>query len=454
MRKKDILELKKRYKKNHCSFTKMCGCYVNSEKNILLNFRETFLNLDEDDYYKYLEIAKKVLSGTIGNNILELNFPLNENLENEKQLFLTQLKKSELKDDDLLQKFYESIIDSYDYAGNFLILVFYDAYDVITKTTDNAKLDESEEVYKYILCAICPVSLSKPGLRYFEEEHKIKARIRDWVVESPTLGFVFPAFIDRSADVNSVMYYTKDKKNPHHEIMEEALGCTSRQTAAIQKETFEAIIKGSVSTVEEKADKIFMDIQENLNTIIDEYNEIYDDTDSEPITLTKETVQELLIESGVPEEVTTKIQESYVESFGNDLPLAENLIDSKILKASDQVKKEKQLKKKVEFLERKLEKVKKETDIDKEVEDSKKINDEDNKSLDDASEDNVEANIEETLEEAPSTSSEDDKPKKIPKIKTQMIDGQKCIVIPIDEDEQTTVNNIEDLILSYINKEK
>ena len=77
MNKKDILELKKRFKKNNCTFTKMCGCYVNGEKNILLKFRETFLNLEEDDYFKYLEIAKKVLSGTIDNNLLELNFPLN-----------------------------------------------------------------------------------------------------------------------------------------------------------------------------------------------------------------------------------------------------------------------------------------------------------------------------------------------------------------------------------------
>lgn len=220
MRKKDILELKKRLKKNHCTFTKMCGCYVNSEKNIILNFRETFLNLEEDEFFKYLEIAKKVLSGTIGNNILELNFPLNENLENEKQLSLMQLKRSELKDDALLQDLYKSIIDSYDYTGNFLILVFHDAYDVITKTTDNAKIDESEEVYEYILCAICPVSLSEPGLRYFEEERKIKARIRDWVVDAPTLGFVFPAFIDRSSDVNSIMYYTKNAKDPHPELME------------------------------------------------------------------------------------------------------------------------------------------------------------------------------------------------------------------------------------------
>ena len=169
MRKKDILELKKRFKKDHCTFTKMCGCYVNGEKNILLKFRETFLNLEEDDYFKYLEIAKKVLSGTIGNNILELNFELNEEHINEKQLSFMKLKNSGLKDDALLDEFYNSIIESYDYTGNFLILIFHDAYDVITKTKDNAKLDESEEVYEYILCAICPVELSKAGLRYFAE---------------------------------------------------------------------------------------------------------------------------------------------------------------------------------------------------------------------------------------------------------------------------------------------
>ena len=94
MRKKDILELKKRFKKDHCTFTKMCGCYVNGEKHIILKFRETFLNLEEDEYFKYLEIAKKVLSGTIGNNILELNFPLNEDLVNERQISLMRLKNS------------------------------------------------------------------------------------------------------------------------------------------------------------------------------------------------------------------------------------------------------------------------------------------------------------------------------------------------------------------------
>lgn len=412
MRKKDMLELKRRFKKDHCTFTKMCGCYVNSEKNIILNFRETFLNLEEDEYFKYLEIAKKVLSGTIGNNILELTFPLNKNLENEKQLSLMQLKKSQLKDDTLLQDFYKSIIDSYDYAGNFLILVFHDAYDVITKTTDNAKIDESEEVYEYILCAICPVSLSDPGLKYFEEEKKIKARLRDWVVDAPTLGFVFPAFINRSSDVNSVMYYTKNAKDPHPELMKEALGCSSRQTATIQKEAFQTIIKDSIDTDEKKAEKIFMEIQENLNTMIDEHNEIYDDTDCEPITLTKKDMQNILVESGVPEEATTKIEKSYVESFGEDLPLAKNLIDSKMLKANAQKKKEQQLEEQVEILQHRLEQVE-QTDND------------------------LPTHYDVILKV---------KPEKIPQIKSQIINGQKCIIIPISEDEQATVNGLDDLI--------
>ena len=124
MNKKDILELKKRFKKNNCTFTKMCGCYVNGEKNILLKFRETFLNLEEDDYFKYLEIAKKVLSGTMGNNLLELNFPLNDEYINERQISLMELKKSQLKDDSLLDDFYKLIIENYHYTGNFLILIF------------------------------------------------------------------------------------------------------------------------------------------------------------------------------------------------------------------------------------------------------------------------------------------------------------------------------------------
>ncbi len=445
MRKKDILELKKRFKKDQCTFSKMCGCYVNGEKNIILKFRETFLNLDEDEYFKYLEIAKKVLSGTIDNNILELKFPLNEDLINERQISLMQLKNSQLKDDNLLDNFYNIIINNYDYTGNFLILLFHDAYDVITKTRDNLKIDESEEVYEYVLCAICPVSLSGPGLRYFEEENKIKARIRDWVVDPPTNGFVFPAFIDRSADVNSVMYYTKNAKDTHPELMENVLGCYSKQTVTIQKETFQSIIKDTFSADEKKADKIFSEIQENLNNMVDEYNAIYDDTDCEPISLTKDDVQNLLIESGVPEEITTKIEKSYVENFGDDLPLAENLIDAKVLKANEQRKKEEKLQKQVEILESRLEQIKRETAIDSETNLSTELN-EDNENLEEPSETHIEENLENNTDSQEYDVILKVKPEKIPQIKSQVIDGQKCIVIPVNEDEQATVNGLDNLI--------
>lgn len=439
MRKKDILELKKRFKKDHCTFTKMCGCYVNGEKNILLKFRETFLNLEEDDYFKYLEIAKKVLSGTIENNILELNFELNEEHVNEKQLEFMKLKNSQLKDDLLLDDFYNSIINNYDYEGNFLILIFHDAYDIITKTKDNAKLDESEEVYEYILCAICPVELSKAGLRYFEEENSIKSRTRDWVVEAPSNGFVFPAFINRTTDVNSIMYYTKNAKDTHPELMENVLGCPSKQTNTEKKETFNDILRDALGPDEKKSDHFFMEIQESLNNKIEEHNIIHEDSET-PIFLTDEVIQDILNESGVPDEITTKIEKSYAESFGDTPPVADILIDNKALAAKAQKKKEEMLEKQVRILENKLERVTQDNSLNTEaaveVDSNNLIEENENNTFNDNLSE-VDNNYDIVLQV---------KPEKVSKIKSEIINGQKCIIIPVDEDEHTNVNGVEKLI--------
>lgn len=354
MRKKDILELKKRLKKDDCTFTKMCGCYVNGEKNIILKFNETFLNLEEDEFFKYLEIAKKTLSGTIGNNLLNLEFPFDAEEEGGRQYDLMKLKRSALKDESLLDDFYANIIDNYDYEGNFLILLFHDAYDVITKTTDNSKLDESEEVYEYILCSICPVSLSKPGLSYLPDEDRIGSRERDWVVEMPSNGFIFPAFIDRGSDIHSVIYYTKNAKDTHPELMEGALGCESKQTATEQKEVFTNIIKNAVGSDDEKSENLIMEIQDTLNTMVDDHTSM-NGKDAEPKLLTNNVISDLLIESGVPEEISVKIEQSYTEEFGETPPVADNLIDSKALAKNEQRKKEKRLEKQVQILKNKLE---------------------------------------------------------------------------------------------------
>lgn len=407
MQRKDLLELTKRFKKEQCTFTKVCGCYVNNEKKPVFQFKETFLNLPDDELFKYLEIAKKVLSGKIDNNILELTFPLNEKLENEKQQFMMMLKKSALKEDALLSILYESIIDHYDHSGNYLILLYHDAYDVMTKTSDNRKLDESEEVYEYIICAICPVSLSKPGLGYFSDENKIKSRIRDWIVEPPILGFTYPGFIDRSTDVNTVMYYTKNAKNPHPEMMECALGCIPKQTATIHMETFESMVKDIISVHDETPEEVFIDIQDSLNSLVEDHHEIHD----EPIILTKNKVRTVLKDSGISDEISVKIEDTYEETFGDDLPIADHLVDTKLIKKHAQKRKEEQLLSQIEALESQL------------------IH------MDD-----------ENLSTSESVPKDYDvvlhvKPEKLETIKTEMIEGQRCIVIPMNDDEQATVND-------------
>ena len=439
MNKKEVLEIKRRFKKEECTFTRMCGCYVDGERNRIVELEETFLNLEEDDYFKYLEIAKKVLSGTIENNILELNFELNEEHVNEKQLEFMKLKNSQLKDDLLLDDFYNSIINNYDYEGNFLILIFHDAYDIITKTKDNAKLDESEEVYEYILCAICPVELSKAGLRYFEEENSIKSRTRDWVVEAPSNGFVFPAFINRTTDVNSIMYYTKNAKDTHPELMENVLGCPSKQTNTEKKETFNDILRDALGPDEKKSDHFFMEIQESLNNKIEEHNIIHEDSET-PIFLTDEVIQDILNESGVPDEITTKIEKSYAESFGDTPPVADILIDNKALAAKAQKKKEEMLEKQVRILENKLERVTQDNSLNTEAAveiDSNNLIEENENNTFNNNLSEVDNNYDIVLQV---------KPEKVSKIKSEIINGQKCIIIPVDEDEHTNVNGVENLI--------
>ena len=147
--------------------------------------------------------------------MLGLDFPLEEEKPGGHQQFLMGIKKSALEDQGLLESFYDMIIEKYDSVGNYLILLFHDRYDVMTKTSDNMKLDESEEVYEYIICAICPMLLSKPGLGYNKTEQRIGTLNREWMVGMPETGFVFPAFNERSTDIHSVLMYTANSKNPH-----------------------------------------------------------------------------------------------------------------------------------------------------------------------------------------------------------------------------------------------
>ncbi len=415
MNKKEILELKRRLKKDACTFTRMCGCYVDADRNKVTTIGETFLNLEDEEFYKYLEIAKKVLSGTVGNNILELEFPAEEEAPGGRQQFLMGLRESALKSDELTDAFYDLVIENYSYVGNYLILVFHDAYDVMTKTSDNNKLDESEEVYEYLLCAICPVTLTKPGLGYREDENRIAPRVRDWVVGVPDTGFVFPAFTDRSSDIHSVMFYTRDTKSPHTEFMEAGLGCGAKFTATEKKLTFQNIVREVIGEEDEKSSAILMDIHDNLNSLIPVTAE--DEPEPEPVIVTTTAIADVLSESGVSEEQAAVIGKTYEDVFADELPEAEQLVDPKLVEANGRRREKLDLIHEVENLRQQLE---------------------DTRALpvgDDDDDDDV-----------PAVKTYDVilrvKPEKVPQIHAQVIDGRKCLVIPMEDDEHAAVNGI------------
>lgn len=424
MNKKEVLELKRRFKKEAATFTRVCGCYVDGNHSKVCKFGNTFLNLEEDEFYKYLEIANKALSGTIGNNLLELKFPIEEEEVGGRQHILMALRASKLEDENLLDTFYDLVIDTYDHAGNYLIVLFHDAYDVMTRTKDNNNLDESEEVYEYLICAICPVDLSKPGLGFLEEEHRIGPRVRDWVVGAVDTAFLFPAFNDRSTDIHSTLFYTKNTKEPHSEFMANGLGCGIERTATEQKMAFHSIVRNVLGAEDEHTDDVLLDLQQNLSDMIDEYAETHDD-DEDVFLLDKEVVTKLLADSDISEEKAAKIEKSVDEAFGEKPPAAENVIDSKAL-VQNELRVEKmaledqvgtltvQLNEKDEALaERTSQLIEKQEEIDNYIAETKTYD--------------VVLRV---------------KPEKASQIKSRVINGQKCLVIPMDEDEHATINGV------------
>lgn len=344
MDNKDVLELKRRFKKEACTFTRICGCYVSVDKEKITKISETFLNLEDEEFYKYLEIAKKTLSGKIGNNLVELNFPNEEEKAGGRQQFLMGLRDSKLKNDDLLDTFYDMVIDNYDRVGNYLILIFHDAYDVMTKTSDNSKLDESEEVYEYLLCAICPVELTKPALGYREAENRIGARIRDWVVGMPETGFVFPAFTERSTDIHSVMFYTKNTVNPHVEFEDSVLGCMEHMTSDQKKVEFAQIVKDVVGDDDdEETIQIYNEVQDTLNEVLqNEQEKAEESSTNEPdeplkVVLTEQIINEVLEKVNLFEDQKEAIKKSCADVIPEDTEVAE-IIDEKAIKAAEQTR--------------------------------------------------------------------------------------------------------------------
>lgn len=318
MIKQEISEIKKLFTQNNCSITRICGCYVDGEKNKKAELKQAFLALAEEEMFKYFEILRKTLSGSIGKNLLTLDFPLAAEEEGGTQNFLLKLRDSKLKDDEILNDFYDRIINAYDYVGNYLILVIHDVYDVPGKTSDGIDMDDaSDEVYEYIMVSICPVNLSKPGLSYNPVENTFQNRIRDWVVAPPETGFLFPAFNDRGADLHSVLYYSKNPEELQEDFVNLILDCPLPLSAGGQKESFQMLIE---ETLQETCSiEAVINIHETLNELIEEHKE-----DPVPLVLDKDEVKTVFASSGVANDKMELFDHCYDATAGEKTELVVN----------------------------------------------------------------------------------------------------------------------------------
>ena len=322
MNKKEILEIRKQYTHERCSISRICTCYVDGEKNIKTTMKEAFLSLPEEETFKYFNIFKQTLSGTLGKNLLNLEFPLDAENPGGPQEFLLKLRDSRLQDDALLEEFYNKIIETWYFPENYYIILIHVAYDIPGKSSDGSEMfDASDEVYEYLLCSLCPVKLSKPGLFYNTEHNQIENRIRDWVVEPPVKGFLFPAFNDRSSDIHGMLYFSKQAEELQPDFMESMFGCQLPLTAKSQKESFNTLI---ADTLGEDADsEMVKNIHEQLTEMVEETKDSPD-----PLVLTHPDVKRLFELSGVPEEKMETFDRAYDAAAGEDTALLASNIAS------------------------------------------------------------------------------------------------------------------------------
>ena len=352
MKNSDRNELRRRFVKDN-SISRLALCYVNSSREKVVVQNEVFLNLPEEDMFKYLDIAKKSLSGNIGDNLLELSYTGKQE-EEENYRFLLGLRESGLKNEELIDVLFDKIIECYVYDGNYLITAIYDTYDVPVKTTDKMKLDESEESFSYIIVSICPVNQTKPGLGYLPLENRMGAREKDWVAGAPDAAFMFPSFCDRSTDIHKVVFYTKDTAQLHEEIIDSVLGCGTKRTATQCRE----VLKSAVSEIvgaenKEKARNTLLEIHDSLNSIIEEYQAEAPETEEE------RPLDRIILTAAVKDVIkddaeVLKIVTTCEEEFDREPPSAELFVDKKALKKAEPERREKELVKEIETLKTQL----------------------------------------------------------------------------------------------------
>lgn len=325
MNEKEIAEIRRRFRPDKNNITRICGCCVNEKKEIISEINQSLCLMSQEESEGLLTILKKTLSGTIGKNLIDIEFATKQVLEGEEHKLLMAIRNSALDDDNAVQAFYGRVIETLNMEENYIILLAYDKYDVPSYTKDGEKQDDSSEVFSYFLCSVCPIKMTKPALGYYAPENIFRNITADWVVSPPELGFMFPAFDDRSSNIYNAVYYSRNIAENHEEFVDAVFKTEIPMPAAVQKETFQAVLGDTIA--DDCSYQVVQSVHEQLSEIIEEHktNKV-----REPLVISKNTVKDVLEECGVSESHMAAFEEKYDAEFGVDSEISpRNIIDNK-----------------------------------------------------------------------------------------------------------------------------
>lgn len=326
MNDKEIGEIRRHLRRDRSNITKIYGCFVNDNKEIITEFSQSTGIMPENEGDKYFALFKRVLSGSVGKNLIDITFKTSQVAGSLEHKLLMDLRESKLGDDELLHSFFQKIIDSVTLEGNYLILIGCDSYDVPFKGKDDlSDSDKSEEVYTYLICAICPVKQTKPNLHYVPEEKLFHDGAMNQPVSAPALGFLFPAFDNRATNIYNALYYTHDIKVSQDALIEALFNTPVPMPAAEQKKCFEALLTTALG------DECNLDVVQTVHDQLCQRIELHKEAKvPEPLMIAKADVKEALASCGVSEEHLAKFSVDYDETFGFEADLhPKNIIDSK-----------------------------------------------------------------------------------------------------------------------------
>lgn len=325
MNEKEISEIRRRFRADKSNISRIRGCYVNENKEIVSEFNQSLSIMAQDESEEMLAVLKKTLSGTIGKNLIDIEFSTRQVMESDEHKLLMALKNSALEDNEAVTEFYGRVIRSLSFDCSYLILLSCDKYDVFSYSKDGKKDEDSSTVFTYILCSICPVKMTKPALSYFAYENAFHNISANSIVGAPELGFMFPAFDDRAANIYNALYYTRSTSLIHEDFVNNIFQSEIPMPAAVQKEAFQSILSDSVS--EDCNFEVVQAVHEQICEMIEEHKA---NKEERPLRISKRTVTGVLHSCGVDEARVAAFEENYDSAFGADTEICpQNIVDTK-----------------------------------------------------------------------------------------------------------------------------